>query len=762
MKPRYDALVIGTGFGGAVAGCRLAQAGLNVGILERGRRYPMESFPRNWTNPTDGWLWPVGQGLFDVKPINEMMIVQGAGYGGGSLIYANVHLRAPADLFASGWPAGYSRAALDPYYDLVAYMLDIKPITESHYKGMPPKTVAMQGVATKLHREAQFSYPNIAVDFGEPDKVHANRFGVEQKGCNYCGECDIGCNIHAKNTLDLNYLAVAEQHGAEVGTQCEVVKIEKSVERCKVTFINHTAGDREESVEAPNVFVCAGAVNSTELLLRCRDEFGTLKQLSNRLGYGYSGNGDFLAFAFDTAGALEPWNGPTITTGIVYDRGAGDNRNWFIFEEGGYPKEIALLLQLLNPATGALASVVAMTRDELVGKIREIGAGTINQAAAVGLNSAVFLAMGRDRANGQLKLTPTNALAVEWDVASNQPLYDAETGLSEDIAGALGGRAGFNPFWTRLHQPVSVHNLGGCVMADSPAGGVTDANGEVHGYPGLYVLDGAILPSATGVNPSHTIAAVAERNIEAAIRKLKKDPSWRAPERAKAQPIIDPLDRVTIPGEGTMAPNASTIGLSFTETMKGFIDKGHHPADDYVNADRAGQKANTTVDFTLTITFPDLDASIANKEHGGIAKGIVHAAGFTATAGSPVTNGVFNLFVDTAQSNMRLMLYALPFIGADGQPYLLDGFKEVKDHGHFDVWGATSTLYTAIREGHERSGAILATGIMHIQIMDFMHQLGTFQVSGTNDPAKKADALARFGHMFMGTLWEVFVKPRLP
>ena len=425
-------------------------------------------------------------------------------------------------------------------------------------------------------------------------------------------------------------------------------------------------------------------------------------------------------------------------------------------------KEIAGLLQLLNPATGWLGSAALKTKSELENALRGAGA-SINQAGADGSHSAVFLAMGRDHANGRITLAPlTNALWVEWDVASNLPLYDAETGISVDIANALGGKAAFNPFWQRLRQPASVHNLGGCVMADDAAHGVTDANGEVFGYRGLYVFDGGILPSATGVNPSHTIAAVAERNVEAAIRRLKGDAVWRAPEATQAQPVIDPLSQLTIPAEGTMAPTTQTIGLGFTETMKGFLDRGHNPPDDYAGAERAGQRNNSYVDFTLTITFSDLDASLADKAHAGIANGMVHVDGFTGPNGAPVTGGVFNLFVDAGEFEERKMLYALPFSGADGKPYLLDGFKDVKDHGRFDVWGATSTLYTVIRAGHERTGAVMATGIMHILMQDFMHQLTTFQVSGTNDPAKKASAIARFGHMFMGTLWDVFAAPRLP
>jgi cholesterol oxidase len=542
MRSSYDAVVIGSGFGGAVAGCRLAQAKLNVAILERGRRYGRGEFPRDWNNPASGWMWATGGGLFDVRPFGEMTVVQGAGWGGGSLIYANVHLRAPADLFQSGWPAGYSRAALDPYYDLVAYMLDIAPITASSHLGVPPKAAWMKQVAGRLGREAQFCYPNIAVDFSTPGVAHRNKFGVEQSGCTYCGECDIGCNVLAKNTLDLNYLAVAEQHGADVAPLCEVVRIERDGAGYKVTFKNQSAGGAETAIGARTVFLCAGAVNSTELLLRCRDEFGTLRALSARLGERYSGNGDFVAFAFDTAMPFVPSNGPTITTGIVYDRGVGANRAWFIFEEGGYPKEIAGLLQVLNPKGGWLKDVIDLSSGALTAAIHNAARSRIGPSAPSHDDTAVFLAMGRDRANGVLALDPlTRTLKVSWDVASNLPLYSAEEQFSTDVANAMGGAVAFNPLWQRLHRPVSVHNLGGCVMADDEGQGVTGAGGEVFGYPGLYVLDGGALPAATGVNPSHTIAAVAERNVEAAIRKLTGNAAWSAPEAASAQPIADPL-----------------------------------------------------------------------------------------------------------------------------------------------------------------------------------------------------------------------------
>src|SRR5436305_10581759 len=140
MAERFDAIVVGSGFGGSVAACRLAQAGRRVAILERGRRYALGTFPRSWNDPLKGWLWQEQQGLFDVRPVNEMTVVQGAAYGGGSHLYASVHLRTPADVFEHGWPRGYRRSALDPYYDLVAYMLDITPISEDQPLGVPVKT----------------------------------------------------------------------------------------------------------------------------------------------------------------------------------------------------------------------------------------------------------------------------------------------------------------------------------------------------------------------------------------------------------------------------------------------------------------------------------------------------------------------------------------------------------------------------------------------------------------------------------------------
>ena len=649
----------------------------------------------------------------------------------------------------------YTRSTLDPYYDLVAYMLDIKPISADQPLGLPPRSAGLGKIAAELKRQEQFRYLNLAVNFTDPVQDAPNKFGVEQGGCNHCGECDIGCNKHAKNTLDLNYLALAEKAGAEPSTLSEVLKIAPNGDGYRVWYRDHNADGKECFVDAEAVFVCAGAVNSTELLLRCRDEHHTLPQLSSALGTKYSGNGDYLGFAFDTAVAYAPYAGPTITTGMVYDRGQGDNRDWFIFEDGGYPAQIGKLLQVLNPHTSLLQDA-EIVGDELVEELRRLGgAVAADVPKSISTNSAVFLAMGRDRANGRISLVAgSHALQIVWDVPSNLPLYSTEERFCTDVAKQLGGQFAPAPQWKMRHQPVSVHNLGGCVMGDTPEHGVVNPQGEVFNYRNLFVLDGAALPAATGVNPSHTIAAVAERNVENAIRRLQKNALWVAPERARAKRIVDPLDDMVIPAGGTAPPLTPAINVSFTETMKGYCAPG--PVD-YEGSYARGKAENCHMQFVLDIVLPDVDRFLVDKMHTGIARGTVVVDGLTPPGGAKVGTGVFNLFVAGDGPGRRKMLYALPFFGNDGKPYLLDGFKDVRDDGTFDVWKATSTLYTVVREGHSKEGAVVTSGIIIIEKLDFLKQMTTIRASG-GTPAADADALVRFGSMFAGTLWDTFIK----
>ncbi len=207
-RDAYEAVVVGSGFGGAVAACRLAQAGIDVALVERGRRWPPGSFPRDLGRLDTGWLWIHKHGLYDIRPYGDMLCVQAAGYGGGSLVYANVAIRPPAEVFEQSWPQPYRRPFLDPYFDLAAHMLAVRPVQPDPRTGaLPPKTLLMARAADRLGQAGSLFRPNLAVTFADAEVPGGrNRFGVQQGSCINCGECDIGCNAGAKNTLDHNYL----------------------------------------------------------------------------------------------------------------------------------------------------------------------------------------------------------------------------------------------------------------------------------------------------------------------------------------------------------------------------------------------------------------------------------------------------------------------------------------------------------------------------------------------------------------------------
>jgi cholesterol oxidase len=736
-KDSYEAIVVGSGFGGAVAACRLAQAGVDVAILERGRRFEPGSFPRPEHGRSDLMHWHRG-GAYDMRPLNDVLVVQAAGYGGGSLIYANVQMRPPADVFDDGWPRGYSRTALDPYYDLVAHMLDVGPVqSDPSTDELPTKTRLMEEAATRLGRRAQFFHPNLAVRFeGAGAAPTPNKFGALQSGCLHCGECDIGCNVGAKNTLDLNYLAVAESNGAEVGTGSEVTQIAPREDGFDVRFRDPGEHVREQAVAARQVFLALGAVNTTELLLRCRDQHQTLPRLSSQLGSGYSANGDFLALGIGTSPAFRGVHGPTITTACIYDRRDGERRLWFAVEEGGYSTYLSHLLPILWPAR--LARVLGR---ELEGRLAHHADAFTSLLEAEGEATAVLLVMGRDSANGRIELArPQHRLHVRWDTPANLALYAAETAACREFVTALGGKPALAPNWRFFGQPNAVHNLGGCRMAEAEADGVVDADGRVFGYPGLYVLDGAIIPVAVGANPSHTIAAVAERCVEAAIRRLPGREQWRAPEVEEATPLAPPEDRVSIPPEGTAPPAPPASGLKWSEVMRGTLELAGAPRTAWVE---------------ITIAVADVASFVADPAHPGVVTGSVHVDGLTATGGAPVGGGSFHLFLDEGVPGARAMRYTLPFHGSDGRSWILRGVKDVRGHRLIDFWRATTTLEARLEPGE--GGGLAGAGRLRISAPGVAQLVGSMRPANDGRRLGPVVALWQFVRFYARTLLRLYV-----
>jgi cholesterol oxidase len=514
MERAYDAIVVGSGFGGGITACRLAEQGWHVCVLERGRRFGPGDYPDRLAQFPHA-LWHARHnpgGMFDIRILRDVAVVTGAGVGGGSLVYANVQLRAPDAIFDDpAWPAAIDGGELDRFYTRTEEALD--PHTTPPQPPLP-KVAAFDRMAENAGRTA-LRLP-IAVHFGA-DRRHPFS-GVFQQGCDNLGRCDVGCPRMSKNTIDITYIARAEMFGAEVYPLHEVHRLDPPAHRgedWRVSFRDlqyRTSGE----VRAPVVVLAAGTLGSTRLLLRNRKR---LPRLSPALGTRYSGNGDALALALDptatgVAGARAEY-GPVMTSRIDYmvERG-------HMVADGGLPASFSDVLEVLRGVrllTGLgrlrVAAKKIATRVGFSDHALAPGDMRLRRRPPIG-DSLIFLCIGRDAADGRMHLTHFGRFDIRFDMARSQRLFDAMRTTVRELAVAAGATAFFALDAGPLGKYVTVHPLGGCPMSDDPVAGVVDDAGKVHGYGGLYVLDGSIVPTAIGVNPSKTIAALAERGVE--------------------------------------------------------------------------------------------------------------------------------------------------------------------------------------------------------------------------------------------------------
>jgi cholesterol oxidase len=705
----FDAIVVGSGFGGAVAVARLAQAGLRVAILERGRRWPRGSFPRDGTDLKTGWLWQAGGGLFDIRWLDRMLSVQCAGWGGGSLIYANVFARPPDETFRPHWPESYSRASLDRYFDLAAHMLEIRPVQADPLTGdVPVRTRAMEDLVARMDRASGTVRPNLAVRFAaEPNEQLPNRHGVPQYGCTFVGECVLGCNQGAKNSLDYNYLAVAERAGAVALTESEVVRIEPRDGGYAVAYRDHADGGTRTLI-GRLLFLAAGAVGTTELLLRSRDVDRSLPDLSPRLGEGFSGNGDFLALIKRTRIPLDPERGPAITTTSVVDFDEAGSQVWFQVQDGAYPAVLHRLVASLDPTRPVRERLSRL-------RAADPGDGSARGTKRPGQRSRSVMAlllMGRDASQGKLVLDHHNQAAVDWDNRANRALYRAEGQVGRAVARMLGGRASDPPTWSLLRRAVTVHNLGGVPMGIDRAHGVIDEYGEIHGHPGIYVIDGAAVPSATGVNPSASILAMAERNVERAIRGIIGDERWEAPEMKDVKPADVPEDRA-MQLMSIQRRERSGNGVRFRETMTGSLRVS--------GVSRAAR-------LTLDAHVPGWAPFLRDAGHRVSLSGTVDIEGL-ATA-RPAT-GTLELFPDPGDVAMR---YRLRTSADSGEALELIGTKRQHGKNPLRLWSDLTTLQVE---------AVDTVGLLRISTVGTLRLAGSIRGDAFTR-TKRAAAAARF------------------
>ena len=522
MRQHYDVIVIGSGFGGAVTASRLAQAGRSVCLLERGRRWDKREFPRSIGQVKNAmWRDKESYGFIEYKVFRRMDVIQGAGVGGGSLHYFNVHLRAPRDILERPeWPAQIKRDALDPYYDLAQDMLDSRPLEPRLPQfPLPRRTEAFAAAAAAAGRTAE-RVP-IAVHIGA---AGINRHGAYQEPCDYAGDCLLGCRTHSKNTLDLTYLAMAEsKYGLEIFPLHAVDYLAPDSGGYRVHFTrldpDRPGNGEPGSVAGTQVVVSAGSLGSTQLLLACRDRRKTLPKLPARLGQRFSGNGDMMfAGTLGSDRVIEPGNGPSITIGADFSR-KGSRHRIFI-EDLGFPNPFLWLLEGSLPSASRSLGLVRAAGSYLgaaLGLHRKdhsrVGFESDNLFAGNRTERFMpYLGMGTDAGDGVLSLDANGDIDLAWDPAASMEMFqEMELGFQELTRG-LNGHYLQSLLW---HWPfrrlLTAHPLGGCAMSDRAEDGVVNDRGEVWGHPGLFVVDGAMIPGPLSVNPSMTITALSER-----------------------------------------------------------------------------------------------------------------------------------------------------------------------------------------------------------------------------------------------------------
>ena len=507
----YDAVIVGSGFGGSINALRLAEAGRSVLVLERGRRYRPGEFPRDVTQVQElFWQYPgrpAYRGLYDLRFFSGLAAVVASGVGGGSLIYANIHIRPDPIVFDDlRWPRGIDRHRLEPYYTKVAHALGVGPVPSD----LPlPKRDAFREAARRTGRP--IFDPDQAVSWSEPA-------GPERHACRHCAQCEFGCQHGAKNTLDLTYLAGAERGGAEVRSGMHVTSIAPAGDRYRVHYTEVATGTVGEVV-GRRVVLSAGTLGTNEILLRSRDVCRTLPGLSDTLGRGYSGNGDFLGSIQNTERDLQPWYGPDVTSVIRYF----DAPPEFTLAAPTFNREAMQTLASLGHGPPGIRGAFAAPLWPFLGRLLPWAfrrgffgrpGAPLTRGAADPARMTNLFAIGRDNANGRLRLK-RGRLDIEWNYAAeNAALITEMTAAMEKTATAYGGRFAPAPIWAFFKRILTVHSLGGCRLSESPSTGVASPDGEVHGYPGLFVADGSVIPTAIGFHPVMTIAALSERIAE--------------------------------------------------------------------------------------------------------------------------------------------------------------------------------------------------------------------------------------------------------
>ncbi len=517
----YDYVIIGSGFGGSVSAMRLAEKGYSILVLERGKRYEDKDFPKtNWNIWKSLWL-PFLRcfGTWELSFLNGAIALRSSGVGGGSLMYANVLMETDDRLFdAPSWHnLADWKAVLRPHYDTAKRMLGVKTNPRLWKADEILREIAAErGMADTFHPT------EVGVFFGAENEIvpdpYFNGEGPSRVGCNFCGGCMVGCRYNAKNTLPKNYLFFAEKLGVRILPEVTVRDIRPLTEqsddgaryeveyRKTTTWVSHP----RLTVRARNIIVAAGALGTLELLFRCREQTRSLPRLSQRLGYNVRTNSENLQGASSREKEIDYSKGISITS--IFSADGVTNIEPVRFSDGS-----SLLRNITAPLVdgGNIPIRMVKTLWEIIRHpIDFLYARFFSRWAR---HTTILLMMQpieellRVRLGRNIFTLFRKGVMFHTEGGSQLPKSPAISNtITRNFAKKMNGIPAASFMDSLFNFPITAHFMGGVPLGVDDQVGVVDVDFQVHNYPGLFVVDGSIMPGNPGVNPSLTITALAE------------------------------------------------------------------------------------------------------------------------------------------------------------------------------------------------------------------------------------------------------------
>jgi cholesterol oxidase len=537
-----DWLIVGSGFGGSVSALRLAEKGYRVMVLEAGKRFRQSDFPRtNWSLRKFLWLPQLFcYGIQRMTLLDDVLVLSGAGVGGGSLVYANTLLVPPDEAFQNpGWPKDRDwKNVLAPHYVTAQKMLGVTEVPEDF-----PADLLVKAAAEKIGVGATYRRQRVGVFFGEAGKTVPDPFfdgkGPERTGCTRCGGCMVGCRFGAKNTLDKNYLFLAEALGVRVEPETEARVIRPLPEggfEVQTRHPTRTLLKRGPTFRAERVVLSAGVLGTLKLLLRSR-ELGALPNLSARLGKTVRTNSEAIIGSTSRKRDADFTHGIAIASSVHID--AETHVEPVRYSAGS--DAMSFLGTLLADGGGNVPRIVRW-----LGEIVKHPIDFLRTLSPFGWakRSVILLVMQTKESSVNLRLGRRWWWPLVRGIRSGRgqdqpriPTYiPAANAFAREVAKIQGGYASSAINEVVLDVPTTAHILGGCGIALNPEEGVIDTKNEVFGHPGLFVIDGSMMPSNLGVNPSLTITALAEHamsQVPMAPNKALAAPSAREPAEVR-------------------------------------------------------------------------------------------------------------------------------------------------------------------------------------------------------------------------------------